>query len=151
MALKSTTFARGKTGIENPRSITNITSDYKRFMNIINSEAIRIMQGAADIILETTLPKVPVETGALRQSGVARTTKTSKGVVADVSFGGPNNPVTPTKNTRGMNWVDYAVLIHEDLSKERKTGEAKFLENGSIEAKPKVEEYIVTEFKKLGI
>lgn len=132
------------------RSINAIVTDYKNFVGVVNSEVERIMQGAADMTLEATLPYVPVETGALKESGVARTIKTSKGVMAVVSFGGDNTPVKPTKNAPA-GFVDYAVVVNYDTAKAHPNGEAMFLEKGSLESKSKVDAYIMNELRKIKI
>jgi len=157
MAPRSTVFTRGKTGVENPRSIAAILTDYQKFVKVTNKESKRIMFGAAEIVLKHTGPFVPVQTGALKNSGTARAIKTAKGYAAEVSYGGPNNPVPPTKNAP-KGWVHYAILIHEGTGRvddddegesEFKREPSKFLEKGIISSKIEVDNYITNEYKKL--
>lgn len=145
MARRST-FARGKWA--DSRSINAIITDYRAFVGVVEAETFRIMQGAADITLEYILPYVPIETGALYESGKAEAVKTAKGVAANVSFGGPDNPVTPTKNApQGI--VDYAAVVNYDSSKEHTSGEDMFLEKGMMESKAEVDAYIRGELRKI--
>lgn len=72
------------------------------------SGAKRARQKAAIFLLAKTIPRVPIDTGRLRNSGQAE-----DGVV---SF-----------NT------DYAIYVHEILENHHPIGEAKFLENALIE------------------
>lgn len=68
----------------------------------------RARQKAAIFLLSRTIPRVPIDTGRLRNSGQA--------VDGVVSF-----------NT------DYAIYVHEILENRHPVGEAKFLENAVIE------------------
>lgn len=139
-------FARGKWS--DPRSINAIITDYKKFVDVVESEAFRIMEGAAVMTLGYILPMVPVETGALKASGRAEAIKTAKGVAAVVSFGGPDNPVTPTKNAPdGI--VFYAPVVNYDGTKSHEFGEDMFLEKGTLLSKQDVDAYIVSELRKI--
>jgi hypothetical protein len=142
-------FAKGKwNGGKGNRSINGIITDYKAFKGIVDAECERIMQRAADITLEHVKPYVPVETGALLESGRATVVKTAKGVAALVSFGGPDAPVKPTKNAP-TGFVDYAVVINYDTNRNGATGEPFFLETGTAEARDEVDQYIMTELRKI--
>lgn len=146
MAPRRSRYARGKWA--DARSINGIITDYKQFVDVVNVEAERIMLGAAEMTLEYILPYVPVETGALKSSGKAEAIMTKKGPAAVVSFGGPNNPVEPTKNApQGI--VDYAVVVNYDGSKSHAFGEDLFLEKGMMESRDAVDAYILTELKKI--
>jgi hypothetical protein len=58
---------------------------------------------------------VPVDTGALRASGfVEPPIPTAMGASITLGFGGPSAP--------------YAVIVHEDLTKRHRVGQAKYLE-----------------------
>lgn len=139
-------FAKGKWA--DARSINSIITDYQRFKDVVESEAMRIMEGAAEITLEYVKPYVPVETGALLESGTAQAVKTSKGVAALVSFGGPDSPVKPTKNApAGI--VDYAAVVNYDTTKVHANGEDMFLEKGTLESKDEVDAYIMRELRKI--
>lgn len=126
-------------------SINAIISDYRRFQGVVEAEAMRIMQEAADMTLEYILPLVPVETGALKESARAQAIKTDRGVVASVSFGGPEAQVTPTKNApAGI--VDYAAVVNYDMER---SSSPLFLEEGTMESKEEVDAYIMSELKKI--
>lgn len=136
-------FRRGAYNTQN--SINMIISDYRRFQDVVEEEALRIMQNAADMTLDFILPLVPVETGALKESGRAEAIKTSRGVVASVSFGGPEALVTPTKNApAGI--VDYAAVVNYDTEN---SSSPFFLEEGTMESKESVDAYIMSELKKI--
>jgi hypothetical protein len=148
MAIRRTQFARGGSGRKDVRSLNNILTDYKRFVGVVESEAKRIMQTAAQMVLDETIPLTPLDTGALRSSGRAEAVETPKGVAGVVSFGGQDYPVTPTSNApTGI--VAYAIKVHEDLERHYAVGGPKYLERGGIEAKDKVEAYVLSELKKI--
>lgn len=131
------------------RSLNSLTADYKRFVGVVEADTRRIMLGAAQITLNATLPLVPYETGALRESGTARAVKTRKGIAALVTFGGKENPVSPTKNApAGI--VDYATVVNYDTSLEHLVGESLFMEKGVAASREEVDQYIVREYRKLG-
>jgi hypothetical protein len=136
MASRATIFAGGRTGRANTRSVNALLTNYKAFKDVVDREALRIVTAAADMILETTLDYVPVDTGALQESGKAFGVMTSKGPAAFVVFGGSDNPVTPTRNAPdGI--VDYAIIVHENLEK------------GILEAQGDVDSFIKSELRKL--
>lgn len=148
MVVRTTIAARGKTGIENPRALAGIVTDYKRFAQFLKKDTRRIMRGTGKIVLDETKPLVPRDTGALLNSGKVRLIESEKGIGVDVSFGGLENKVRPTKNApQGI--VDYAIIVHEDLSVPHETGQAKFLEKGIMLSKGKVEKFIVAELRKV--
>lgn len=144
MAVRRTVFAGGQSGKKSVRSVNVVLTDYKRFKGLVDAEAARIMQGAAEIVLEHTYEYVPVDTGALKQSGTARVQKSPKGWSGKVTFGGLENPVSPTKNApQGI--VFYALMVHENAGGNG----FKFLEQGAMDAAEAVEDYVVAEFRKI--
>lgn len=143
---KRSFVARGKW--KDNRSINGIITDYKRFVGVVEADAMRIMETAAKMTLDATLPYVPLATGALRESGRAEAVKTSKGVAAQVSFGGPNAQVTPTKHAP-YGVVDYAAVVNYDLTKQYAVGGPMFLEKGALESKSAVDAFIMTELRKI--
>ena len=122
------------------KSLEFIRTDYSRFVDITKRDMRRIMQLASEIILERTLPWVPLEFGGLRQSGRAFAGRTDRGWAAFVSFGGDEAPVDPTPNAPG-GIVDYAVFVHERF--------VPFLDIGGREAESEVDALMVRELKKL--
>lgn len=78
----------------------------------------------AEIEMTEARARTPVDTGALRASGVVRPPETAVDGVAEVKlvFGGPAAP--------------YAVYVHEDMEAFHKVGQAKFLESTVLESAP---------------
>jgi hypothetical protein len=69
----------------------------------------------AEATMAESKQEVPVDTGALRASGtVLLPAFTEQGPVVEFGYGGAA--------------VDYAVFVHEDLTKHHPVGNAKFLE-----------------------
>jgi hypothetical protein len=148
MAVRRTQFATGSSGRKSLRGIGLILTDYKRFKDKVDDEVETIMEGAANIVLENTIPLTPEATGALRSSGRAFAIRTLKGLAGVVTFGGPENPVTPTPNApSGI--VNYAVMVHEDLERQYAVGGPKYLERGGIVSKQEVDEYVLSELRKI--
>lgn len=75
-----------------------------------------VLQREAEAIITAAKQQyVPVETGALRASGFVAPPQVSGNAVAVVmGFGGPAAP--------------YALVVHEDLTKQHPVGSAKYLE-----------------------
>lgn len=133
-------------GLYNTQSSINlIITDYKRFVGVVEKDTRRILQKAADMTLDSILPLVPVETGALKESGRAFVVATPNGFAANVSFGGPDAQVTPTKNAP-YGIVDYAAVQNYDLER---SSSPLFLETGAQESKDEVDAYIMSELRKI--
>jgi hypothetical protein len=130
------------------RSVNTIVSDYKKFVGVVESEVFRIMQTVAEMTLEATLPFVPEQYGGLRESGRAEAIQTPKGVMARVSFGGVDAPVTPTPNAP-TGFVNYAAIVNYDITKEHPVGESLFMEKGALNSKDEVDAYIKSELRKI--
>lgn len=79
---------------------------------------------AERIMTEVKENRVPVDTGALRASGI----------VTDIEGG--------VELGFGNNIVDYAIPVHENLFAHHTVGEAKYLENGINAALPSMSERI---------
>ena len=77
----------------------------------------------AQIEMTESKKRVPVDTGALRSSGVVQK-PVSDGNATSVTlgYGGPS--------------VDYAFKVHEDLEAFHKVGQAKYLESVLMESAP---------------
>lgn len=148
MAVRFTQAARGQSGRKSLRQLNSILTDYKRFIGVVDEEAERIMQGAAEIVLRYTIPLTPLATGALRESGKAEARRYPKGWAGVVSFGGAENPVTPTSNApEGV--VNYAIKVHEDLERTYNVGGPKYLEQGGQMALHEVDMFVVGELRKI--
>jgi len=145
---RQTPFATGKSGRKDVRQVGRVLTDYKRFVQVVEDEALRIMEEAAYMVLEATIPHTPLQFGGLRESGRAYAEMGPKGPRGIVTFGGDSNPVTPTPNApTGI--VTYALKVHEDLERTYNVGGPKFLENGGLDAKQEVDEFIIRELRKI--
>lgn len=91
-----------------------------QFDPIARDIAIRVLQAEAERIMTISKGLVPVDTGALRASGVAGVNVEGGKVSMVLSYGGPA--------------VDYAVIVHEDLSAYHPNGQAKYLEEPMLDA-----------------
>lgn len=77
--------------------------------------AAALFQEAEVIMAASKQDYVPVDTGALRASGHVQSPRTvGTQTLVELGFGGPAAP--------------YAVIVHEDLTKRHKVGQAKYLE-----------------------
>ena len=108
MALRTTryTTGTGKSGSSINVVLTGLDSVFEGVKADLKDTA----QEAVDKILARAIPYTPMDTGDLRNTGKATVAKTSKGYQAKVSFGGP----APSGN-----YVDYAVIVHNDLQPKR--------------------------------
>lgn len=148
MAVRTNIYAKRGRGGTN--AINLILTDYKRFMEITKKAARPIFKEAGEIILEETLPLVPVQYGSLRESGRVKVEDHGRGLTVNVSFGGDLARVRPSPNApTGI--VDYAVIVHEDLNTPRQNGQAKFLEVGAMRARDRVEKHIITRLKEIKV
>lgn len=85
--------------------------------------------------------QVPVDTGALRASGmVSRPTQTAKSVEVQISYGG---------TAAGFDGeVGYAAIVHENLGAHHEVGKAKYLEDPVTEAAPEFAERVADSVDK---
>lgn len=83
----------------------------------------------AQVDMTESKKRVPVDTGALRSSGV----------VGEPQFDGKNVSVSLGYGGEG---VDYALKVHEDLEARHKVGQAKYLESVIMESAPNLLERI---------
>jgi hypothetical protein len=149
MAPRRNVFARGQwSGGKGTRSINSIITDYKAFKDVVDTECERIMGRAAEMTLDYIMPYVPRQYGGLQNSARAEAIQTGKGWAARVSFGGLDAPVPPTPNApRGI--VDYAAVINYGIYKPGQSEPLFFLETGTAESKEPVDQYIMTELRKI--
>lgn len=88
-------------------------------------EAAKTLFTEAELIMTEARKRTPVDTGALRASGLVEPPTVSAGKVGvTLGFGGPAAP--------------YAVVQHERLDYHHTVGQAKFLEQPFAEAAPRV-------------
>lgn len=105
--------------------------------NEINNIPNKVMSGiekAMGIIYDASQPLVPVDTGALKRSGVIE--QVDKGFKIKYHSENPNN---------GYN---YAVIQHENMSFNHRVGQAKYLEDAIKNNMEEIENAIVKEVLK---
>ena len=152
-AIRTTIFTR-KSQPSRDRTLTILMTPYRKLTTKINQRIPEIMKGAADIILSHILPHVPIETGALRASGKAEAVRVkSGGWAAQVSFGGPDNRVTRTKNTTEGGVVEYAIFVNWGWpgGQDPPRIAHHFMEQGGEESKREVEDFVLTNLKRIEI
>ncbi len=89
-------------------AITELRGLKEKFASALYMEGERLMLQAKE--------QTPVLTGALRSSGMVEPPVWQQDVVqVSLGFGGPS--------------IEYALIVHEDLSKVHPVGKAKFLED----------------------
>jgi hypothetical protein len=77
----------------------------------------------AEIEMAEAKQRTPVDTGALRASGVVSLPEFSgRQISVSLNFGGPAAP--------------YALVVHEDLEAHHPVGQAKYLESVIVESAP---------------
>ena len=85
------------------------------------------MRAAGETLLEESNKLVPVLTGVLKKSG--KVTYKGRGLNTEFSIGYS---------------ADYAVYVHEDLTKHHPNGQAKFLETAILQNQDKLGVALVT-------
>lgn len=127
---RQTLFARGSAkgrrtdaGAIQGLVVSNLQETMQRVARV-NAEA---AEEVGELILKNTLPKTPMDTGALRESGRVMLAKSRRG-----------NPTVEV--TFGSGSVDYAVFVHEDMPRgidKRYTTSGtgpKYLQQGAAES-----------------
>jgi len=114
------------------KAVSGMRKAYKDFTEIVEFKAFDAMPDIGQLVLDNTLPITPRDTGALRNSGrftVDR--KPNKEAIVAISFGGRNYRVPPTRNAP-KGYVDYAIIVHENLDNVAafNQGEEQFLLKG---------------------
>ena len=103
-------------------------------INDIPNRTMKGIEKAMGIIYDASQPLVPVDTGALKRSGVI--TQVDKGYKIKYHSENPNN---------GYN---YAVIQHENTSFKHRVGQAKYLEDAIKSNMDKIELAIIGEVVK---
>jgi hypothetical protein len=103
----------------------------QRNLQNLSAEVLPLLAIAIDqedvAILEKSQPLVPFETGALRASGAVDDAVIDGAVVSGgVRYGGSGSGFE-------RNPQEYAIPVHEDLSKHHPIGQAKFLSQAVFE------------------
>ncbi len=142
MAIRRTITARGPaaaaTGAagNTERDIKLVMSNLDKILDNIGVAAEIAAREIADEVLKATKPFVPVDTSALVNSGRVEVKPGKDGVQASVIFGGPG--------------IDYAVIVHEDMTKNHEAPtSAKFLNLGYAEAASRIDGIITKHMKKV--
>lgn len=102
--------------------------------NDIKNKTLKGIEKAMGIIYDASQPLVPVDTGALKRSGVIEEVENGMKIKYH-----SENPKT------GYN---YAVIQHENMSFHHRVGQAKYLEDAIKNNIDEIERVIVEEVKK---
>jgi len=139
---------RIKDAADGEQGIKAIMEGLNSFFRDVDDITEELAVKAARLVITEADVLVPRDTNALAESWDARAVPLSRGGWKGVaSYGGPTR-TGPTRNApEGI--VDYAVIVHEDLSVEHVIGEAKYLEKGAEAAKPEIDALFKNELKKL--
>ena len=102
---------------------------------------------AAEMVMERSIPLVPVDTGALQSSNYIEETQQNRNE-ASVSFGygGPNVQINPKT---GKPTSDYYHYVHEMIGRNHPTGQAKFFEQPLMESLPEIERVLGGELRQI--
>jgi len=103
-------------------------------INDIPNKTMKGIEKAMGIIYDDSQPRVPVDTGALKRSGIVE--QVDKGYKIKYHSENPKN---------GYN---YAVIQHENTSFKHRVGQAKYLEDAIKSNMDKIEKAIIEEVVK---
>lgn len=92
-------------------NMDDFNRDLKKIAGGVASAILPALTTEAELIMTDAKKNTPVDTGALRSSGLV----TAKSNAVELSFGGAAS--------------SYAAIVHERLDLHHPVGEAKFLEN----------------------
>lgn len=92
----------------------------------INPLSMKLLKEDAYKIMAESLEQVPVDTGALQNSGYVEETYTFRGPQVRFGYGGAHAQVNPKT---GKPTSQYMRSVHEDVLVHHKEGKAKFLED----------------------
>lgn len=102
----------------------------------------------AMMVISESNKLVPRDTQALAESWGAHAVETQRGHYKAIASYGGGTRTGPTMNApNGI--VTYAVQVHEDLEAHHNNGQAKFLEDGAQNAKPRIEAEMIAELRSL--
>lgn len=107
------------------KAATELPRIWKQFTGAVDTQAHYAMDAIGKVVLDTSLPLTPMDTGALRNSGRFETSFDPNGQYVIVSFGG-NYRVPPTENAPA-GYVFYAATVHEDNERSYRVGGPEFL------------------------
>lgn len=102
-------------------------------INDIPNRTMKGIEKAMGIIYDASQPLVPVDTGALKRSGVIQ--QTDKGYKIKYHSESPSG-------------YNYAVIQHENTSFNHRVGQAKYLEDAIKSNMDKIEKAIIEEVVK---
>lgn len=125
-------------------SIENLGSFFEDVDEVTKEMARR----AAMMVISESNPLVPRDTQALAESWQAEAVETQRGNYKAVASYGGQTRIGPTRNAP-TGFVNYAVLVHEDLETPHSNGQAKFLEEGANRAKERITAELIAELREL--
>jgi len=97
------------------------------FKNKFPHEVAAALKTEAELTMTESKKEVPVDTGALRDSGFVDEPKISGGDISvRLGYGGV---ATKVNEKTGEITTTYAVIVHEDMKAHHVVGKAKFLED----------------------
>lgn len=103
------------------KGLAQVTAGLQALPDAVAGALQRGLEDEAGTIMEAAIDQVPVDTGALRDSGrIERPQASGREVTIAFGFGGGD--------------VDYAVYVHEDLQATHTNGKAKYLEDPALQA-----------------
>lgn len=103
--------------------LNGLVANLKRLVDAVPAKAAAALKVEAEVEMTEAKRRTPVETGALRSTGiVSEPAIVGNKVTVQMSFGGPA--------------VDYAVPVHENLEAHHPHGQAKYLESVVMESAP---------------
>jgi hypothetical protein len=102
---------------------TEMRETLSRLAELIPGKVSRALYEEAQIEMTEAKRRTPVDTGALRASGLVNKPEVlDRDIKVTLQFGGPS--------------AGYAVYVHENLEAFHKRGQAKFLESTLLESAP---------------
>lgn len=103
-------------------------------------QAREAVRAAAELVMSRSIPQVPVDTGALRDSNYIEDVASDKREArVTFGYGGPNIQTNPKT---GKPTTDYYLYVHERLDLHHPHGNAKFFEKPLIESLDELEETV---------
>lgn len=153
MAPRSTTFTSGGGGGRGSRQnfntgaqIKNVVTNLKNIFEGLKQKQIKdALIEMGELIVKETTPFVPVGDGSLRDSWQVTPDDNPNNPKVLVTYGGITR--TPGINAPG-GFVDYAVEIHEDVSRSYAIGSPKFLDQGVAIARGQFEAIMAKHVRK---
>jgi len=117
------------------------------FVQRYPNEVKAALKQEAEIIMTQSKREVPVDTGALKNSGfVSEPTQSGQNISIKLGYGGTSTKVNPKT---GEVTTVYAIYVHENTAWHHRVGKAKFLEDPIMRAREKLMNRIAYRVKRL--